>query len=386
VGVTAKRRKISIETAAREVRYEFFAKAARRLHCRTVATAHTLSDNAETILQRLIEGTGPEGLRGIPLVRPISKSGDVRAIRPLLFAARDEIERYLVEHNLEARIDGTNLEPFCTRNRIRLEVIPLLKKLNPSAESAVARTGVSVGSLLEYIADDVFDAVGVIVSEWDKDRVVLDCEALNILPDGIAGASVKDILLEAGVDGRALGAKHIGAVLDLAWGDNPSGVVELPGNLEARRNYDEIVIGEPRPAFECGAFEETLAVPGTVRLPGEMGQIEAKFVEGVDLAKFVAEKSAFEEIIDADRVTGALVVRFPRKGDAFRPLGAPGRRKLQDIFTDTKTPRPLRESTPVVCDSAGIVWLAGYRIAERVKVTGATRRFLRLAIGPRTES
>ncbi len=379
VRLRAKRRGMSIETAAREARYEFFGKCARKLKCPKVATAHTLSDNAETILQRVIEGTGTDGLCGIPCRRDIPGRGLVEVVRPLLFATRDDVERYLSARALESRLDRSNLEPIYLRNRVRLEILPLLKELNPSVERAIARLAESVARLTECVEDDVAAAAGVIILARRRRSVVLNRNAIAEISPPVASEVVKAVLLDLLPDARKILHSHIDGVIELACGENPAASMHLPGGFEARREYGFIFIRPREEESGPGPFEGRLEVPGEVVLPGGAGRITARFAAGVALDEFIAGKSAGKEVIDADAVKGVLSVRFPRAGDRFRPLGG-GAKKLQDFFVDEKVPRKARAAIPLVCDGAGIVWVAGHRIAERVKVTVSTRRSIVLEL------
>lgn len=381
VAALAKESGAGVEEAARRARYEFFAAAAAKLSCTTVATAHTLSDNAETVLQRLIEGAGPAGLSGIPLSRPLAPDSQVAVVRPLLFASRERIESYLAKHRLPSALDHTNLAPLYLRNRIRLELVPLLKGLNPSVEAALSRTGESVGALMDFVEDALSEATAAIVDTGEGSGTSLKAAALTAAHPALAGEVVRRALLAAGVDGRRISSAHIRAVLELADAGSPSGELHLPGALVARREYDCLTIAPPAAMAGADDFCAQLRVPGEVALPGGRSRIEARPVEDFNISEFLAGKSAAEEVIDAEAVCGGLAVRFPREGERFRPLGAHGEKKLQDFFVDEKVPRRARAQTPLVVDDEGIVWVAGLRIAERVSVTAETSRFLHLRLG-----
>ena len=383
VAALAKEKGLSIETAARDARYEFFNSCARRFKCNTVATAHTMSDDAETVLMRLIEGAGPEGLTGIPVKRPLGKRTDLSIVRPLLFAARPRIEQYLAERRLEYRVDKSNLEPIYLRNRIRLEVIPRLKELNPSIEEALARTAESIDRMYDLVGREIGRAWRRVV-ENDKGPVYLlrRAELLKVHP-AVATEIVKEILVRAGLSERNLRSAHMDAVMDLAESRKPSGRLELPDGVEARRDYDSLLIAPAR-EFPSSrrqempeAFEEMLDVDGSVELP-RAGRIEARRLNELSLDDFVARKGKDEEVVDARALKGALRVRFPRRGDRYRPLGAPGERKLSDVFIDARLPAADRAAIPVVEDDKGIVYVGGLRIAHRAKVGKKTTRYVLL--------
>lgn len=408
-GLAAERR-ISIEAAAREARYAFFVEAARRLRCSIVFTAHTKSDNAETFLQRVIEGAGIEGLSAIPPSRLLDAGKRIYVARPLLFASRAEIEKYLASRGLEFRIDKTNLEPTYLRNRIRLEVLPKLKELNPSIEDALARAAAGFAAFEEYVSDHVMRAKDRIVAEGKGPVRAISIDELLDAKPIIAGEVVKDELILAGVEWREVKRAHVEAILALARSDNPSGRLDMPGSVSVRRQYGLIYMGravdfdraergeiednrgyaarlfaagrdEARKRGEGAVppFEVVLPVPDRVEMPDGLGWMEARLCPAADLEGFLARKSPYEEMIAADAIAGALKVRPPLPGDRFRPLGAPGERKLQDIFVDAKVPAAERSRMPVIEDDEGIVWVAGIRIADRVKVTPETRSAVLLA-------
>jgi tRNA(Ile)-lysidine synthase len=389
---------LTVEAAAREARYKFFASAARRFKSRTVATAHTLSDNAETILQRLIEGAGPHGLAGIPVSRTLDSASRVRVVRPLLFASRAEIENYLASRGLSFRTDKTNLAPLYLRNRIRLEVLPALRKLNPAIEETISRAGASVAALSECVEGLVAAAREKIILRRGETRIVLDRAALCETPPAIAAEVLKSVLREAGAGGREISAANIGAVMKIAAGKKPSARANLPGGVRVAREYGKIIVEKGRARFShesvdgskkplttsaqnaSSYFESFLKVPGRVTFPGGALRIEAKLLRRLDLRAFLTRKTSDEEVIDAACVTGALSVHAPRRGEHFRSLGAHGERKLSDFFIDLKVPAAARATVPIVSDDRGIVWVAGFRMADRVKITRQTKRFLHLSL------
>jgi len=400
VAKLAARKRLTIEAAAREARYEFFLRAARKLELTRVATAHTLSDNAETILQRLIEGAGPAGLAGIPVSRPLDAKGRFLVVRPLLFATRAEIEKYVARRGLKFRLDRSNLEPVYTRNRIRLEFLPVLKKLAPSAEETISRAGANVSALLDCVRGLIADAEAKIIEREGRASIVLRRAALLAAPRFVAGEVLKNVIARAGVEGREILSAHFEAVLALARGRRPSASVALPSGLVARREYERIVVGKgrrgrrrptrvtthlPTASGSSTSIKPThpdarpaaLEIPGVTSIAGG-ARIEAKMLKSFDLRAFLKHKTAEEEVVDADALLGGVVLRPPLRGERLVTLGARGRRKLQDFFTDLKVPARLRKAIPVVADDLGIIWVAGLRIADRVKVVPATRKFLYL--------
>ena len=395
VAALARDKGLSVETAAREARYEFFDSAVRKHKARCVATAHTMSDEAETVIQRLIEGAGPEGLTGIPVKRPLGKWTDVAVVRPLLFATRGRIMEYLSARGLSSRTDSTNLEPLYLRNRIRLEVLPKLREFNPSIEEALARVAESMDIMYDFVWNEVRDQWHrVVVSDKPHVFLIRRRELLGI-HGAVAREIVKEVLARADVPARDIKAAHIEAIMCLAESRKPSARLELPGGIVIRRDYDSIRVAhatafpeEPGRAAEetsaAGAdeptaFEELLDLDGIVTLPdghwieaARYGELSKEDIR--DLKS--AGKTPNQELLDAFAVKRPLVVRYPRPGDRYKPLGCRGEKKLSDIFIDAKVPAEKRATIPVVEDRQGIVWVVGFRIADRVKLRGPGRCLL----------
>ncbi len=393
VAALARERGLSVETAAREARYEFFAEAAKKLRCSVVVTAHTASDNVETFLQRLIEGAGAEGLSGIPSWRLLDAARKVHLWRPLLFAYRSNIEGYCASRGLEFRTDKTNLEPTYLRNRIRLRLLPLLREFNPSIEQALARAAMTVSDLYDYVGDDVERVYRSILYQPKPPILVISIYKLLECPAVTAREAVKYVLINAGVEWRELKYSHVDAVFALAMSRKASARLDMPGDVSVRREYEFLYVGRESDFAAKGIgldstgpddlkydadWSAVLVPPGTVKIPSGLGEITVVDEGMPDIATFAKDKTADEEIIDADAVRGVLCVRFARNGDRFRPLGAPGVRKLQDVFTDARVPAPQRRLAPVVCDDKGIIWVVGHRIADRVKITDKTTKPLAL--------
>lgn len=214
---TARQRGLGVEEAGRQLRYEFLARTADAIGAQRIATAHHQSDQAETVLLHLLRGTGPEGLRGIPPVRG-------RLIRPLLDTPRQEIEDYLTAHALGHVEDETNTSTAFARNRLRLEVMPQLEKINPAFVRNIARTAAIVGRedrYLDQLAQERLPAAGATISRT----------ALREAPEALRPRMVRLLLDRLGMGKKDLSAVHIGAVLEMM--DTGRGMVQLPGGVTA---------------------------------------------------------------------------------------------------------------------------------------------------------
>jgi tRNA(Ile)-lysidine synthase len=388
VAAIARRERRSIEAAARDVRYACLADAAARLGATSIATGHTLDDQAETVLLRVLRGAGIRGLAGI---RP--KRGQV--IRPLLDCRRAELRRFLSARGEAFREDRSNDDRTIPRNRIRHELLPVVAGLAPGGIDALAR-------LADLAADDdgflsaaaTEMAATIVLEEGACDRTVRP-SLLRGLPPALGRRLV--MMAAAARDGLApsapLSARHVDAVLALAAADRSVGHLDLPG-LSVDRDLDVLRFRrtDARRSAHADAdpmsFEHPLPVPGSVPLPesGLMLSAMTPLEAAEDVAELAGSSTA---VLQRSALAFPLTVRNRRPGDRLRPLGAPGRRKLQDVLVDRKVPRAERDSLPLVVDAGGnIVWVGGVTIAHecRVTVPGAGVVILELRAHPRPGS
>lgn len=363
----AKRDGESIEEAARNLRYRFLGVEAKRAGATAVVVGHTLDDRAETVLLHLIRGSGLDGLAAMPPRSPWPFGAGPDVARPLLEVSRKDVEHYCRDLSIEPRLDPTNDLLIATRNRIRSELMPLLRSFNPKASGALAR-------LAEAAAADSAFIEAAAAAEWSRladvrggDRVTFHRASLKELPPPLVARLLRRAAAHIGAQP---GAVHLDRVLDSLGKRRmrvaiPGGVVsiESDGVVVARED-----VARPSPAIR----ERALAIPGRTRA-GDW-TIEATRVER-DAAR---PRDSFAVLLDLDAIDGPLIVRTRKPGDRMRPLGLGGSKKLQDILVDAKVPQEERDSVPVIADRLGIVWVAGHCIDQRVAVAGKTRRVMRL--------
>ena len=359
----ARERHCSIEVAAREARYAFFPTAARALAATQVATAHTLDDQAETVLLRLLRGAGLRGLSGIPPRRGIY-------VRPLIDVRRADVRAFLTARGESWREDASNADVSIARNRLRHEVIPHLGRLAPGGLVAVARfadLAADDEAALEALAIEMVPAL-VLSKEVAAFRI--DAAALARTPPALARRVVRRVVAMLDPD-VAFGADHIEAVRALARTDTPNSAADLPG-IRATRDAGGLRIART-PAADgdrAAPFCRTLEIPGTVSIPEAGVVITALAQEASDAPDRRPRAEGLFAVLSRAAVTPPLIVRNWRPGDRMRPLGAPGRRKLQDLFVDRKIPRGDRGRIPVIEDAAGrILWVAGVAVAEAGRVS-----------------
>ncbi|KKN81300.1 hypothetical protein LCGC14_0321370 [marine sediment metagenome] len=374
----------SIETAARMVRYEFLGGLARTFGAACVAVAHHADDNVETVLHRLLRGTHLRGLAGMPIRRPMG-GGPIDLVRPLLPYRRDEIRAYAQRRHLRWREDETNRDTQYRRNFIRHELLPLLRsRFNPRVDEALMRLAGSAGDVEDHLARlgaETFSHARL--PDAPPGGVAMDARSLGQHPQIVITYAMRVALETLGAPLAAVTGEHLRQMAALAI-DSESPAVALPGGLAARRCGDRIVIApadtaDAEPVADAVADAVELACPGTTRLPD--GSTVTAVIEPLDRREFAAhcrQPVAGAEYLDADAVTGPLLCRPRCDGDVFHPLGAPGRQSVGDFLTNAKVPRENRRRVRCICDAAGVVYVAPLRIDDRVKITDASQRAIRL--------
>jgi tRNA(Ile)-lysidine synthase len=373
----------SLEEVARDERYAFLASVADHAGAQAVALGHHADDQVETVLHRILRGTGLRGLRGIPLTRLIGDGSAVRVVRPLLRTRRAAILRHLADRGIQYREDASNEDVALHRNRIRHELLPLLEQdYNRGVRDAILRLAHAATDASELLLD---------LAHAEASECV-DGAAIRVCPYSRAHGALRPLLVDrartmAAPGGPQLDATHYEAVDDLAFHGEPGERLDLPGGIVAMRSGEAVVFTQSPAAAAAPEVRALLNVPGETVVPEAGVTVAAKLLDRAAFAldAFVAEKSRYDEAVDADALAGGLVLRTRRDGDAFHPLGAPGRKKVGDFLTDRKAPSDERDGALIVADDDGPVWVVGHRIDERVKVTDATRRVARLTI-QRTES
>ena len=360
---TALPRGANLEARARAQRYDFLTAVGAARGCTKIATGHTVDDQAETVMMRLLRGSGRDGLAGI---RPV-RAGHI--IRPLLDCSRHEVLAFLAAEGLPYCEDSSNREQRFLRNRVRHELMPVLRALTPAAVRRLATTAQVAGVESRWLDDHVRGlAAGMVAADG-----ALSVVGLAQLPPALRGRAVREWLRSRRGDLRQISAAHVDALLALACGDRPNRQRRVPGGGCVRREYDVLRFAAraPQPATEL----EHVLLPGeTVRLPSGW-QLAAQLVSvvprrvPVDLWTLVA---------DADAVRAPLLVRGVRPGDRIQPFGMTGHRKLQDVFVDRKVPTGVRRHQAIIEADGEILWVPGVIRSASAPITAATRSTLRV--------
>ncbi len=359
--------RLSLEDAARRLRYRFLARVAAEQGAVAVALGHTVDDQAETVLMNIVRGAGLTGLRGMGESDARSFEGsDVLLFRPFLGGvSRSDTEGYCEALGLEPRHDSSNNSLLMLRNRIRHEVLPSLARVNPQVRDAILRLSESARRDLEYLERAVDDAWTGVVAV-DGDRILVDRAGFAGL-DPAVGAHLLRRAVGLASDGLSdLGLTHVDQMLELLGG--PAGrSMDLPGGRALGMGYREATLGPagletcPLPRLEG---EVEIEVPGATEVGG--WRVVAEVAAGAG----DAGAGAICTSISARAAGGGLRVRSRRPGDRFQPLGMAGSKKLQDFMVDSRIDRSWRDRIPLVVGDRGIAWVVGWRLAEWARPMG----------------
>ncbi len=379
----AEKERLNLEDAGRRLRARFFESLTRSGRVDRIAVGHTADDQAETVLARLLRGSGTKGLAGI---HPVAG----RMVRPLLEIRRAELRTYLAALGQKWREDETNLDTRWLRNRIRLELLPQL-------EGSYNRQIVSLlGSLAERARGE--EAFWSALAKRELDRILrahqdgIEVDVADLLGGGALGLESREArralarrlirgLLEAvRGDLRRITGTHVEQVLRLAESRAGAGRLEVPG-VSCERSQSRLYLRKADRAESTQSqesFSYPAPLPGTVTLKEIGCRLTLKFIDTKELGRGY---NAEWMVLDADRLAAKLLVRNWRSGDAYRPCGARRTKKLKNLFAERGIPRRERAGWPVLLAGDEIIWARGFPVAEAVAVTAGTRRALLIEEG-----
>ncbi|AOY75161.1 tRNA lysidine(34) synthetase TilS [Clostridium formicaceticum] len=363
----AKEQGVSAEEAGRILRYEFFGEVVERVGATKIAVAHNQNDQAETVLMRLLRGTGIQGLTAIHHERG-------KIIRPLLDVNRKEIEEYCAQYNLSPRIDETNLEPIYHRNKIRLELIPYIQEhYNPSIIESLAKTAEILKKDNEFMEEVARDAYNQVKLEKAQGCLALSIEGINKIHPALQSRIFRLATEELVGKKEGLEYKHIQGIIELLQKNETGKKILLAMGIVVKTSYNKIIFTIKDEEEEANFYYE-LRENGHLSIDEIKGEIFTKVVMREDMKGISRDK--YVKCFDYDKVKEGLNVRNRREGDRFWPLGLVGSKKLKDFYIDYKIERDKRNEIPLVCDGNEIMWVVGYRISEKYKVTEETSRIL----------
>lgn len=363
----ARRENLNLEEAARILRYEFLRGAAKKAGATRIATGHTLTDQAETLLMRLLRGTGLTGMGGI---QPVASDG---LIRPLIEIEKPDLEAYLRERGCVFRRDETNADRRLFRNRIRLELLPFLEK---KFEARVVRHLGRLALILqdeERVMEDVVDTVLGRTASWRNGSCELDARELAVLRPGLARRVVRAFLKELRGDLRGVTFEDVEDILALVDGREKT----VRQGLVVHRRGGRIARKQETAETEAKVFSRRWDGETEIEIPEAGIRVRGEKLKPGERLVFDDRRRAY---FDLKKLVFPLVIRSRKPGDAYRPLGAPGRKKLSEALRDKGVPQADRDRTPVFVSGFDIVWAPGLPVSNGHQVTALTKAILLIEV------
>lgn len=376
--------KLSLEEAARRVRYNFFERVSEAKNFNKIALGHHCDDNAELVLMNLFRGSGPQGISGIPPKR------DEKIIRPLIHLKRSEIIDYLETKGLKYVSDTSNLDTKYIRNRIRLQLIPLLKEsYNPKIIDTLNRLSAIIGSEEEWIEDIIHPLFEKTALNLEDDIVSFSIPRLKEMNVAAQRRIIRKAIEWIKKDLRRITFLHIDSVINLLESGPTDKSLDLPDRIRIKRNRERLIFSkEKKPLrdlnrksgkIEKVVFEYKIVKPEPVFIKEIFAHIKFSEMDIEDLSDFrcTGQNAAF---FDKDALSFPLVLRNIRPGDRFKPMGMIGTQKISKFFIDNKVPKTERSRCPVMLSQEKIIWVVGHRIDGSVKVTPSTTNVLKIEL------
>lgn len=337
----------NLQARARTARYGALTQHAEREGATTLATGHHADDQAETLVMRLLRGSGPGGLSGIPPRRDW-------VVRPLLETSRQKIEGYLSKRKLRWIDDRSNSKNTYLRNRIRREIMPALRKENPEFAAAAGRTARLLREEDRWMDGQTERLLDELDLQRDGETVSFRGEAFEKAPTVLQRRALRKLLGTPEASPRSISLVHLENALRAVRND---GTGCLPHEKVLRREHDRYVISTSAGRERPSSYD--LKIPGQIRLAG--GSVFSAVWTPDDRKPFASPADANRIRVPEARMKGPLQIRFRKPGDRFQPAGMKGHKKLQDFFIDRKIPRSRRDRIPLLFCRNELVWVVGLR-------------------------
>ncbi|MCJ7508573.1 MAG: tRNA lysidine(34) synthetase TilS [candidate division Zixibacteria bacterium] len=363
---TAEKKKMSIEDCARQMRYSALESIANKIKADKIALGHNLDDQAETILLRLIRGSGPLGLCGIPAIRG-------KLIRPLIQTKREEIENFLKDNLWEWRVDWSNFNMDYLRNRVRLKLLSLIKKeFNPNIVEVLARTAQLLTEEKDYLTNQIEKAFRNAVSSQSNEKIVLDLKKMIVydiyLKTNVIRLAFNRLSGDSDFPSFSIVQRAIGLLEERKAGKR----VELDKNIWAEVSSDALIIYKSRKPAKAH----------WVKLPGKLEidklKLKSEVIPRPKLPRKIKSNSPWVAYLDWDKLSSPFGLRHRKNKDWFIPLGLKGSKTLADFLIDLKVPRMERDDIFLLTSKNRIAWVVGQRIDDRFKIDSNTKEVLKI--------
>lgn len=365
----SKELKVTEEEAGRILRYNFFKENLTEVGGGKVAVAHNLNDQAETVLQRIIRGTGIDGLSAMTFKK-------ANLIRPMLNVSKIEIMNYLYDNNYDYCIDITNSSDIYGRNKIRLNLIPYLEQnFNPNIQNSLYRMSEAMERDKKIIEKYVELKFADVLKEKTHNKIVMDLNLLSSLDIGETGRIIRRAIEELKGNAVNIEMKHIDYSINLIKTGKTGKKINLTEGFTIEISYGNLIINKT--VEKINDFEYNIVLNETKYIKEINKNL---FLNVIDISQAdIKNKNIIS--LDYDEIKGNLVARNRRRGDLMMPCGMNGNKKIKDIFIDLKIPLEERNKKLIIADDENILWLEGYRINDKYKVSAATKKILTISLG-----
>jgi len=363
----AEKEKLNLQEAGRYLRYMTYNEVAKEIKATRIALGHTADDQAETLLMRLIRGSGTTGLASIPPVR-----GNI--IRPLIETERKEIIDYLEDMKVDYVVDSSNLKRNYLRNKIRLSLIPILSEINPDIIQTLSKTAAIFRDEERYFEIIVTKTLMKLFSRKTDKRVELFLAPFEVMDTVIMRRVLRRVIDETrGL--RGINFFHIEDIIELIKNGKPGDRIYLPRGIRVIKEYSVLILTS-EPPVKLGQY--TLDVPSECVLKEAKLVIKSSILDSKEQVKITPNLWKSYAYFDVGKLRFPLIIRARKDGDYFYPYGFGKRKKLQDYFVDEKVPRDDRDRVPLIISGDDIIWVVGYRGDDRYKITDSTTKILYL--------
>ena len=377
----AKRKKLNIQDAARELRYKILVGIARKIGASKIALGHTASDQVETVILHLIRGSGIPGLGGMFPTRDLGEIGikgrNIRIIRPVIDLWRHEIADFLKKEKLDFCKDSSNEKLIYLRNKVRKRLLPILRKeYNPEIDRAILRLGEVAREEVDYWRNRARSTLNRVVKKEGGEKILFDLKAFNRY-----NKFPRKVLLYYLFEGQ-VNFSDINIIDEFAKIKRANAQIQLKKGLFVRKEHNQLIFGQKRAKADRKSYSYKINVPGCTSLPEIALDIETSlYANPRSIYKKIRKKSLYKAYFDAERVSpNHLVLRSRKDGDRFHPFGMEGSKKVKDYFIDEKVPHYLRYEIPILESGKDIIWIVGRRQSEKGRITKSTNRVLEVTI------
>lgn len=350
----AKKNKLSIQVAARQLRYEWFEKIREEFKYHYIATAHHRDDSIETFFINLIRGTGISGLHGI-----LAKQGNI--IRPMLFTGKEEIEAFAKKNKINHREDSSNASNKYVRNKIRHHVIPVLKEINPKLENAI-NTDIRHLQNVELIYKNEIERQRSLIVKTKKNSIVISIELLKEL-------NPHEVYLYEFLKPYDFNSATVDNIVEML--DGESGKQFFSSTHRLIKDRELLILEKVTETGKAANESFKITIDQAEFITNDF---QLKLSKGLNQKDFIVNRSSLFACLDFEKLEFPLIVRRWRQGDAFYPLGMKGKKKLSDFFIDKKLSISQKENTWLLISKSRIAWVIGQRIDDRFKVTEKTKK------------